>query len=1145
MRERLDSKERDLIEENMRLQMEVVALKDEVSLLMESARDTAVSSHTELRRTASHQMSSSEDEGLADLEVRMRRDSVNDRDSPAEEGVEGEESSESSEDSSSASSYCPILISSDNNNDSSSCCNRSSAGSIAGSESGISGSLFLDNGTQTESEHFFPVDCMHQQKTLSPSASISPASRSPSPASEHPSLLLHHQATSPIPELDHIHNAISATESQCQTDDVLEELTREISMLKEVNQQLLKQNESLSEQVLELEEAENDARSLSQKLQSQVTSLVNQMESLQAMLMHERESLQKKETQIKQYEEKVKEFLSTHSKQMPTTGSSEQEGSVRGKTLLNTASRSSSSAGSTTASNESIDSVSEYQLTTDHSLRKGSSSSQLSVGGGGGGRVGGGSIWNKIHRFEKKIRIRIKSNLTVNGKKDPHHSVHTGSGTPAHVSSIAIRPERRSEPEEGLLDQEDDDEDDDVYGAERRKGDRASPKAGIRDTLAGSSNSSSGVTASGVDEEEEEGEVDDLQVFISEREMMKPNIGSSFQASSFQHPKNYLPGQQQRKNRHHLLHASPAPSSPANHHQHQRLDDVHYDFESQREVNPQSETTGVAAFHVVQGQDASSLQSASSSLPLCETIKPLRIDINNKHQTNIHVQQQQHPPPSGTTSASTIVSSSGSSCNGRNVIINISNKKKQADEEPAARNSESDQNKQQQPPPLLSGISFSQVSQRLVKLEQNERLLRDKLIKLEWINKEFVHELELRERILNSKEADHKELQLIKSTFSHEVQRIQSALDQVNQKLTHHHENELNSPNEQHEESVRDSELTQLQDQKRQLISEMRQKESEFNLIKKSFEEKRKKLESEHEAVAVNLMVRMKDMETESALTVRQLEEQRKTIYHELEACVREFHLKEVVMCKKISSLEQELCTLRSTHEADSKELSDLRDELRESREREAAFKETINRADQIISESEKGYKERIDGLRESEAQLTTKIHQLEEELEDVKYSSSSASCYSSSSNDHASLEISLRECITRLEESEHSMKKKIKCLENERNELLIELQENEQVINKNTHLQREYESLRKEFAFLKSYRSDLEDLLKNQTEDFAKREAELLTQIAALKKQKDSFEISLSLLRHELEQQQDLRINNKKKELFEDGDEIIENSRL
>ena len=1100
VRERLDAletKEKDLIEENMKLQMEVVALKDEVSLLTES-RDPHQLDHSELRRAASHQMSSSEDEGLADLEVRMRRDSVNDRDRDSPAGGVEEESSASS--SASSSSYCPIII---NNS-------GSSAGSIAGSESGISGSLFLDNGTQTESEDFFQAEASQEKRSeilSSSSASTSPAPRASSPAADPPSSLLH-QLPSPIPAVGDISSQIilSATESQCQKDVVDADVRKENEKLKEEKQQLRQERDSLTEQVLELEEAENDARSLSQKLQTQVTSLVNQMESLQIMLVQERESLQKKEGLIKQYEEKVKEFLNTQSKQGATGDG--------GKALLAASRCSSSSAGSTTGSNESIDSVSEYTVTADHSNGKGSAS--------GGVRSGGGSIWNKIHRFEKKIRIRIKSNLTVNGRKEQHNNhSQANTGTSAHVSSIAVRDVRRSEPEEGLLDDEGD-------GSQREAcGDEGSPpKAGIRDPPAAGSGAKA--EASGVDEEEEVDDLqhDDLQVFISEKEMMKQNIGSSFEASSFQHPKNYLPS----KNRHHLLLTS---ALPANHHQHR--DDVHSDFESQHEANPQLETTGVAAFHVVQGHDASSLRSTSSSLPLCETIKPLRIDINNKHQSNIHVQQQ--PPPSATTSSASIHSSGG-----RNVIINISNKRK-ADQEPT-RTCPADSEDQNKLPPLLSGNnSFSQMSHRLVKLEQNERLLRDKLIKLEWINKEFVHELELRERILNSKEADHKELQLIKSTFSHEVQRIQSQLNQVSQKLGQHHEKELNNTNE-YRESL-DCELTQLHDRERQLIIEMRQKESEFDLIKKSFEEKRKKLEAEHEAVAVNLMVRMKDMETESALTVRQLEEQRRTIYHELEACVKEFNLKEVVMSKRISSLEQELCALQSNQAADCSALQSLRDELRESREREAAFKETINRADQIIFDAEKGYKERIDGLRESEAQLTKKIERLEEELEEVKYSSSS--CYSSSSNDHASLEISLRECITRLEESEHSMKNKIKRLENERNELLIELQENEQVINKNTHLQREHESLKKEFAFLKSYKSDLEDLLKSQAESFAQKETNLLKQINALKKERDSFDVSLSRLRHDMDE----RLHHKtclateQANGVDDDDEVIENSRL
>lgn len=385
----------------------------------------------------------------------------------------------------------------------------------------------------------------------------------------------------------------------------------------------------------------------------------------------------------------------------------------------------------------------------------------------------------------------------------------------------------------------------------------------------------------------------------------------------------------------------------------------------------------------------------------------------------------------------------------------------------------------------------------------------DKLKKLEWINKEFVHELEFREKIFFESESTFKEFSQIKAKYTSDVQSLEIQLQQMKLQIQQaNHDNSNQCLSGQEKEQVKS--LHELQSKEKLLIAELKSKEEQFKAYEKSCENKRNQLQREHVKIVNELSNRMKEMENATSFTVKQLQEERSDIHRELEKCLKEYHSRETILKSQVTSLEQDMEMQQSLKKILSTQIEDLTAKLRDAQEKEEAFKETIEKADQIVSDVEKGYRERIAVLEDNNRILQKRIQSLEEELEEVNSKLDDKSFTSDPFSD----EVHLRETIVRLEESEHSLRNKIRLLESERNELLIELQENEQVINKNVHLQKEYDSLKREFSVLKSNKQDLEDIIRTTTESFAVKETDMKRVIQGLKRDRDDLEDSLNDLK-------------------------------
>lgn len=141
----------------------------------------------------------------------------------------------------------------------------------------------------------------------------------------------------------------------------------------------------------------------------------------------------------------------------------------------------------------------------------------------------------------------------------------------------------------------------------------------------------------------------------------------------------------------------------------------------------------------------------------------------------------------------------------------------------------------------------SDIISKINKLETNEQLLRERLLQLEWINKEFVRELELREKIFFEREKKHKEWLVSENEFKQIICELQSeknsleikvkdleternnlieeiaSLRNVFEEMKHRHQNELKDTKNEQNIIVIDLQkhLTELESKEREFLTQM------------------------------------------------------------------------------------------------------------------------------------------------------------------------------------------------------------------------------------------------------------------------------------------------------------------------------------
>lgn len=125
-------------------------------------------------------------------------------------------------------------------------------------------------------------------------------------------------------------------------------------------------------------------------------------------------------------------------------------------------------------------------------------------------------------------------------------------------------------------------------------------------------------------------------------------------------------------------------------------------------------------------------------LPLCETVKPKKIDVLMCSPGGSPRPATEYKPPANTqtTSSPTTNTSTGN-------------------------------------------LTPPELSERLAQLSRNEQMLRERLLELEWINKEFVRELEVRERLFIERQAANKEFHESEEVLNKEMHQLQLELAEM------------------------------------------------------------------------------------------------------------------------------------------------------------------------------------------------------------------------------------------------------------------------------------------------------------------------------------------------------------------------------
>ena len=281
---------------------------------------------------------------------------------------------------------------------------------------------------------------------------------------------------------------------------------------------------------------------------------------------------------------------------------------------------------------------------------------------------------------------------------------------------------------------------------------------------------------------------DDLQVFISE-EAMHQDPGSCFQASSFRldHHHHNLKQQNHRK-RNEIENkngtsrdregvstncSSPSSSSSSS-------------FSSPSSSGSSSAASSDHEADTAPCEQENCLSSSSSSpLPLCERVKAKKIEIVLRPASHYLVTADDHHNQSRDDET-------------EKTKVNHELTKGKQDEHGVKSSCSSSSSSSSSS--LVSSTSseslcsssassmMSELSKGILNLERNEQQLKEKLQQLEWINKEFVRELEMREILFLTRESEEKDWKKIKSNHDRDILELQLARKQLVQKISSLHQ---------------------------------------------------------------------------------------------------------------------------------------------------------------------------------------------------------------------------------------------------------------------------------------------------------------------------------------------------------------------
>ncbi|GFX89492.1 fibronectin type-III domain-containing protein [Trichonephila clavipes] len=352
-----------------------------------------------------------------------------------------------------------------------------------------------------------------------------------------------------------------------------------------------------------------------------------------------------------------------------------------------------------------------------------------------------------------------------------------------------------------------------------------------------------------------------------------------------------------------------------------------------------------------------------------------------------------------------------------------------------------------------------------------------------------------------------------------------------------------------------DEMISNFQLRHNELMDIVKQKEYDLEQARKDYKKNMENTEEEHRAVEAELKSQLRQMEEETSVATRALTEERVRLEKELQENIDDLRCKEEVYKARISELESNVTHLheelhRITGDLDSgfgsdisndgisnfrrekllnqlRELRDreaeLREKLDEMEQKEAAYRETLEHADRIVASVEQGYKNKIEELEISEKNLKQRVGHLEE-VESRLRGALHKERRSSDGRKPDDLVVELLEAEARenglkekletLEQMQRSSMNKVKDLEKIREKLEAEVGDKEELSANLKKTQQELETARKTLSKLKKSENELKGSLQQTENILQTTESQMKNKIRTIEEEKKALEDTINELR-------------------------------
>ncbi|XP_035222651.1 myosin-10-like isoform X2 [Stegodyphus dumicola] len=371
-----------------------------------------------------------------------------------------------------------------------------------------------------------------------------------------------------------------------------------------------------------------------------------------------------------------------------------------------------------------------------------------------------------------------------------------------------------------------------------------------------------------------------------------------------------------------------------------------------------------------------------------------------------------------------------------------------------------------------------------------------------------------------------------------------------------------------------DEMINSFQLRQNELMSILRQKEQDLEQARLEYKRNMEATEEAHRKVEAELKRQLREMEEGTALTTQALTDERMRLEKELQENIDDLKGKEEVYKARIAELENNVSHLhdelhRITGDIDSgfgsepstdsisnfrrekllnqlRELRDreaeLREKLDEMEQKEAAYRETLEHADRIVASVEQGYKNKIEELEISERNLKQRVGHLEaveSHLRGVLHKERRSSDGRKPDDlvvellEAEARETGLKENIERLEQLQRSSMNKVKDLEKLREKLEAQLCDRDELSSNLQKTQQELDLARKSVAKLKKSEEDLKTSLQQTESVLATTESQMRNKIKTIEEEKRGLEETVEELRAQV---RDLK--NKLERISDDEEE-------